>query len=1169
MPLTEGHSGYSSYSSIETLDRQYAQPIGKRVLLFIRTNPNIYLAGGVEAILKASHASPPMSTAAVVADEETTESSSTNNTTTKSSSSDPFAFLGSGDDDTKGEVAGEGQKKGPNIGRFLKKVTRSAETKIRQGMTHLAIRADGGKSPDWFVIGLYGSDGNVISMTDSIPMPLDETQQFNGLRFSVPLALPGRVDANEQITIKLWARSGAALLQSRHFLVGEVPLSVNQLRSAAMPNFMTLTLQSNQVADGKLFVCVTPDLKFPALCGPGWSLADPDVNVAYNGNLYHYPLDQSYGLTFPAAPTASWLIGTERTVESCVVLPISAAFAKLAAAAGRISMKHADALSLRVHAARHDSTIGDYVDCSFNVGHVQMSSPQAGATFCSASWQRPDAIFEVDLMEPTRVPTTPSTDVRSSLSCRFFPNPVKEGILPAILQAYGGNMPSSGFCLGNLRMQISVSKHPMIENQMGQEFETWIGLVSLDSLLAKQQTEPDTNTPISMEIPVYSSLTHQEMAKVFMSFTLKLKKGPAIPVVSSASGGLLSLMGLVPLCDWMQPALDVVHPNDNSDVLTRQQHQLATMGMFLTHGYIEQHCRNIRAVDVKALDDRASRYTLALTHDAEKIPSHEDRNPKPFRPSSSRKEVLLAGIPFNVHTASFSLQVHTQQTGAPQVTNHGVFSNVTCGAPSDHARDFGDIFPKPKDPGAQAIGLTCPIGSVSGGLRRLEAKRAELSKHVANLQVTLIMQVGNFFVAERQNKNTINHIPSRHNELQGLRWKVFEAVQSLHHVTWHCAIRRTSCFSQALGTAITSYLASLSDPLKFQSTWPELWAEHGYLLNFEGLLSAAGKELGMIEDASVGISMLRHVSVIIRSDDGQPDEEKIPVVTSPYLKWVRLNAEHSGLAGTTPEYTVEIGVTPGYYEQRIPKALQNGVAVRLYPLLFEVGVDIRQWGANTGEKVKNRLTKSDSGENMDNVEQPSVSVLDDEDKDDEGITDDDVLVEMNYEAYNLLNKFAHLISPANSVSAAQKIHPLLEKLHQHIVTSAGKMNHEILDEAATLSQQLGGGAVVFCKSGKDRTAMHVTYKQAQYVNKFRTSHPSQMSGDGNGSPFDDNTISDATVIREYGTRLPICEKNVGQAKYAFNRLQVEFMPDALRPPMSTLAGFLKGGKVFSGGGIES
>jgi len=177
-----------------------------------------------------------------------------------------------------------------------------------------------------------------------------------------------------------------------------------------------------------------------------------------------------------------------------------------------------------------------------------------------------------------------------------------------------------------------------------------------------------------------------------------------------------------------------------------------------------------------------------------------------------------------------------------------------------------------------------------------------------------------------------------------------------------------------------------------------------------------------------------------------------------------------------------------------------------------------------------------------------------------------------------------------------QVHPSLTMLHNHIVTSAGKMNHSILDEAATIAQQLGGGGVVFCKSGKDRTAMHCTYKQAQFANRFRQQKYSNQE-------ILDTTLEDATRMRIWGTRLPVCEKNVGQALYAFNALQSKFMPDALKPPPSkfvtwcekktylfmfwmvesklfflwntipsttgTLAGFLKGGRVFSGGGIES
>lgn len=221
------------------------------------------------------------------------------------------------------------------------------------------------------------------------------------------------------------------------------------------------------------------------------------------------------------------------------------------------------------------------------------------------------------------------------------------------------------------------------------------------------------------------------------------------------------------------------------------------------------------------------------------------------------------------------------------------------------------------------------------------------------------------------------------------------------------------------------------------------------------------------------------------------------------------------------------------------------------------------------EKWKNRNTVAifENGEELQHPavssDQPQGGLIDDED-DDEGVTDEDVLVQLNSEAFQKLNTYAHLISPViNSVSpVVQQVHPMLGTLYQHIMNSAGKINHDIVDEAATLAQQLGGGGVVFCKSGKDRTAMHMTYKQAQYASRFR--YQSKLS-----EAAADTTLDDARLMRIHGTRLPICEKNVGEAKYAFNSLQVQFMPDKLKPPMSTLAGFLKGGKVFSAGGIES
>ncbi len=97
---------------------------------------------------------------------------------------------------------------------------------------------------------------------------------------------------------------------------------------------------------------------------------------------------------------------------------------------------------------------------------------------------------------------------------------------------------------------------------------------------------------------------------------------------------------------------------------------------------------------------------------------------------------------------------------------------------------------------------------------------------------------------------------------------------------------------------------------------------------------------------------------------------------------------------------------------------------------------------------------------------------------------------------------------------------------------------------------------MFCKSGKDRTAMQVTFKQAQFLQRFMRKTDVNVS-------FEDTNVSselvsaNSALMRIHGTRVPICEKNAGEAKYAFNPLQAKFMPDALKPPPVALAGFLK------------
>jgi hypothetical protein len=309
--------------------------------------------------------------------------------------------------------------------------------------------ADGGKSPDLLVLGLYDDSPNssntsvLLGMTESKPLP-DSQQRLNGVQFQVPLVLSGptTVAGDAAICIKLWIRSGAALLQgtksAKNYLLGSAVVPVSQLRQSLAASsrtsnqkgcFMSLDLQSNLVVGGKLNVCIVPDLKFPPPGARGWTLADPtDVSSSlsgYQGGMFNLPLDQSYGFPISSSSSSSssssgggmsTCIASERAIESVVVLPVATAFVQLAARAAQSSLAHATSVASRVYAARHDSFVGEYADCNVRIGSLKISQPGvAPSSFTDPSASTGGGIYSNDV--PSSAFCEPS--VRAVLCARF------------------------------------------------------------------------------------------------------------------------------------------------------------------------------------------------------------------------------------------------------------------------------------------------------------------------------------------------------------------------------------------------------------------------------------------------------------------------------------------------------------------------------------------------------------------------------------------------------------------------------------------------------------------------------------------------------------------------------------------------------------------------------
>jgi len=686
---------------------------------------------------------------------------------------------------------------------------------------------------------------------------------------------------------------------------------------------------------------------------------------------------------------------------------------------------------------------------------------------------------------------------------------------------------------------------------------------------------------------------------------------------SSATSGLVAVVGLPTLTEdlGLAPYLDCDPPPPNSQLAASpptaagiRRRQVATMGSFVSDRFLEYQANVVRKRDASVLKNRYDEYHRSLLEASDveaeaDLPLFQRRSPRPFRPSNSRGDAMLAGIGFNVHVQSLALNI--LQENGNQIRQAAVTQSVTHGAPADHARGFGE---KSNNGGNASAGVidSSKDGAPRGGLRRLESTRLVFAKDLDDSVTGLISAVGEYFKS-RANRNRAGVKPSRHippnlPSITHYRTKSVKCTQRLHSLTWDIAVRRANCFSQALGIAVTSYLASLSDGGPAWRGYAAIWARHGYLLTYEGLLSAVGKELGMIEDASVAISMLRMASVVLMPDDLNSNnngrKQRIPVPYSPYLRWVHLThlaTPSQNGSNSKTQYRLEIGLDPSFFQSRVPDPLKNGTPVRFFPILFQMGVDIRQWGVNAGRSVALIQMKDNNPSKRGNVTigdaaGPSMetgtgennpmttsghggSFLDDEDDDGDGedsIPDNEIHMSLNVEGYRKLNAYAHSVNPTNGTTAAaasppvfdsleypaqmqvpqqQPIHPSLVSLSEAIRTSAGKMEHAVMDQAATVCQRFGGGSTVFCKSGKDRTAMQVTFKQSQFVQRFIDRKEVRMVLED--TPVSSNDVfAKSTLMRKHGNRIPICEKNAGEPKFAFNPLQRKFMPEMLRPDAS-------------------
>ena len=895
----------------------------------------------------------------------------------------------------------------------------------------------------------------------------------------------------------------------------------------------------------------------------------PDISQSMNwARMFNMPLDQGY--VFPIAHhhyllggngnAGSLLLCNERAVESTVVLPLATACSQLFSASIMKSKQLATMAALKNRRREavylpEDESKPRLIEAALREGCAEVeigivalvmlgesdSAPYLSVcgipgtesiptVSTSVSFQPPNCIFEeglgrgsLPLLDEaagrTYVQNSEGAGPKEAVTVTFCPR-IFTG-MDVLLPGIAGTRPNGKY-VGSVRFEVKTTSY---ENGMpidtigstmmgGTSVE---GTINLDSYV---DTTMSSHEKSPVMVPAIDANSGRRLGTFVVLLRVKnLLVDNHVQELSDASSaaGLVSVVGLDTLTEelGLGPFVDSDAPplSASDDATGVRRRQVATMGSFLTTRYLNHHASEDRSKDASTFSERYSHYSNSImsafssdvtVENDENVELVHRRLPRAFRPSSSRGDDSLTGIGFNVHVQSLALSIITEGQPSRPV---GVTSSVTHGAPADHSRGFGVALN-----GEDVKEETAP----KGGLRRLESKRIEIAKELDDTVNCLIGAVGDHFksraqiAAARQQAGAKNsrHIPPNMPTIIHHRKKAIECAQRLHSLTWEVAVRRANCFSQALGIAVTSYLASISDGGPAWRGYADVWAKHGFLLTFEGLLSAVGKELGMIEDAAVAIAMLRMVNVVLVSDTHVPTNgcsapQRIPVPHSPYVRWVHLVYATPHGSHSKMQYRLEIGMDPSYYLSRVPDPLKNGTAVRFFPILFQMGVDFRQWGANAGRDVQRQLKDKAANKSANDLQaeqqlqtadsdemgEPTgnCSLLDDGDEDDDGgVADNEILFNLNVEGYRKLNSYAHSVQPAGatingaaplfelSQSQPLPLHPSMVMLSEAIKASASRMEHGVLDRAASLTQNLGGGSTVFCKSGKDRTASEFT-----------------------------------------------------------------------------------------------
>ena len=482
--------------------------------------------------------------------------------------------------------------------------------------------------------------------------------------------------------------------------------------------------------------------------------------------------------------------------------------------------------------------------------------------------------------------------------------------------------------------------------------------------------------------------------------------------------------------------------------------------------------------------------------------THRCKSNITFRTSADKTKENIQGCATNLHAQVFSCNAfRIDDTSSDVVEVETVFGMMTCGAPTTHA-------------------LKTSRGGVSNIERGIDAKWKELLALKNKLYASCEF-MGSVDILSSMNKLSLESDPESMNNMEILK-KVQHIATGIENDYLDVCLRRIYSLSQVLSTVVNGFIMKLNLVVEghIGHEVAEEWVHHGFLVIFEGLLSATGKERTMLEDAHAVIESLRLFKLRVVEAGGKLVKNDGRIETTKLQ-----DVEDEKVSVSIARRVVYLFIPKGALSL-LPPIYSSGCEISFCTILFTQGIDLRQSMATAycGESALRDMNTAE------------------------------IQKYLNNNSLDVLNEFCHKKQPIQrptnvSPNHSKNMHPTLHALSRTIFnTSPLEKDITMLMEIEQVGNLLDGLRVSFCKSGKDRTGMAVTLEQSRFIgNRY------------NCGTSDELLFKHASTMRLHGTRLDLCEKNIGKAVYSINSLQAQFLPPLYRPPPSVLENILKAG----------